>query len=35
MCILDIYYLQNASPWLDLRILLKTFSVVLFARGAY
>ena len=35
MCILDIYYLRNPSMMLDLKILLKTVWVVLFARGAY
>lgn len=32
---LDIYYLENWSPGLDLKILLKTFPVVLSSRGAY
>jgi exopolysaccharide biosynthesis polyprenyl glycosylphosphotransferase len=32
---LDIYYLENWSPGLDLRILLKTVPVVLGAKGAY
>ncbi|PJC24690.1 undecaprenyl-phosphate glucose phosphotransferase, partial [Candidatus Uhrbacteria bacterium CG_4_9_14_0_2_um_filter_41_50] len=32
---LDMYYIQNWSPWLDLVILLKTPFVVLFRRGAY
>lgn len=31
---LELYYAQNWSLWLDLRILFKTFSVVLFGRGA-
>jgi len=35
MCILDIYYLRNRSMMLDLKILMKTVVVVLFARGAY
>ncbi len=35
MCILDMYYLRNQSPMLDLKIILKTIWVVLFARGAY
>ena len=35
MCILDVYYLRNQSWVLDVRIILKTFWVVLFARGAY
>ncbi len=32
---LDIYYIENWSLWLDLKILLKTIPVVLFMRGAY
>ena len=35
MCILDIYYLRNRNWVLDLRILLRTLWVVLFAKGAY
>jgi exopolysaccharide biosynthesis polyprenyl glycosylphosphotransferase len=35
MCMLDIYYIENWSPWLDLWILLKTVPTVLLARGAY
>ncbi len=35
MCILDMYYLRNRNWILDLRILLRTFGVVLFGRGAY
>ncbi len=35
MCILDDYYLRNQNLMLDLAILLRTFGVVLFARGAY
>ncbi len=35
MCILDVYYLRNQSPVLDLKILWRTIWVVLFARGAY
>jgi exopolysaccharide biosynthesis polyprenyl glycosylphosphotransferase len=31
---LELYYAQNWSFWLDLRILFKTFSVVLFGKGA-
>ncbi len=31
---LELYYAQNWSFWLDLRILFKTIAVVLFARGA-
>jgi exopolysaccharide biosynthesis polyprenyl glycosylphosphotransferase len=32
---LDIYYLENWSPGMDLRILLKTIPVVAFSKGAY
>lgn len=32
---LDIYYLENWTPGLDLRILLKTVPVVVFSKGAY
>ncbi len=35
MCILDMYYLRNQNWALDLRIILKTIWVVLFAKGAY
>ncbi|QQE10127.1 undecaprenyl-phosphate galactose phosphotransferase WbaP [Planctomycetota bacterium] len=32
---LDVYYVQNWSVWLDLHLLIKTFSTVLLGRGAY
>ena len=32
---LDMYYIENWSPWLDAVILLKTPWVVLWSRGAY
>jgi exopolysaccharide biosynthesis polyprenyl glycosylphosphotransferase len=35
MVMLDIYYIENWSPWLDLWILLKTIPTVMTARGAY
>lgn len=35
MCILDVYYLRNQDWVLDLKILVRTAWVVLFARGAY
>jgi lipopolysaccharide/colanic/teichoic acid biosynthesis glycosyltransferase len=35
MCLLDIYYLRNRSWVLDVKILMKTVWVVLFAKGAY
>jgi lipopolysaccharide/colanic/teichoic acid biosynthesis glycosyltransferase len=30
----DLYYIRNASPWLDLRIVLRTLQVVLFRVGS-
>ncbi|MFP3897435.1 MAG: undecaprenyl-phosphate glucose phosphotransferase [Anaerolineales bacterium] len=35
MVLLDIYYIENWSPLLDLRILLKTIPTVLLGKGAY
>lgn len=35
MCILDVYYLRNRNWVLDLKIVLRTMWVVLFAKGAY
>ena len=35
MCILDVYYLRNQTLMLDLKILMRTIGVVLFAKGAY
>ena len=32
---LDIYYIENWSPWLDLQILLKTIPAIIMGRGAY
>ena len=32
---LDLYYVRNWSPWLDLYLLARTVSTVLLARGAY
>jgi lipopolysaccharide/colanic/teichoic acid biosynthesis glycosyltransferase len=32
---LDIYYIENWSAWLDIWILLRTIPAVMFARGAY
>jgi undecaprenyl-phosphate galactose phosphotransferase len=31
--VLDLYYINNMSPWLDMQILFKTIPVILFARG--
>lgn len=35
MCLLDIYYLENWSVWMDLRILFMTLPHVLLRQGAY
>ena len=35
MVLLDIYYIENWSPWLDLKILARTIPQVLFGEGAY
>jgi exopolysaccharide biosynthesis polyprenyl glycosylphosphotransferase len=35
MVLLDIYYIENWSPFLDLRILLRSVPAVLFGSGAY
>ncbi len=35
MCILDDYYLRNQNIMMDMKIILRTIRVVLFARGAY
>ena len=35
MVLLDIYYIEHWSPWLDLQILLRTIPKVLLAEGAY
>jgi lipopolysaccharide/colanic/teichoic acid biosynthesis glycosyltransferase len=35
LCLLDIYYIENWSISLDIRILLQTIPHALFARGAY
>ena len=32
---LDIYYVENWSPWMDIWILMRTVPAVLFGRGAY
>lgn len=33
MVLMDIYYIQNMSPWLDIQIILKTIPVILFGKG--
>jgi exopolysaccharide biosynthesis polyprenyl glycosylphosphotransferase len=35
MVLLDIYYIENWSPWLDLKILLRTIPEIFFGNGAY
>jgi len=35
MVLLDIYYIENWSPWLDFKILVRTIPQVLFGEGAY
>ncbi|MBN1314141.1 MAG: sugar transferase [Anaerolineales bacterium] len=35
MCLLDIYYIENWSLWLDVRIILRTIPQFFFGRGAY
>lgn len=32
---LDLYYAENWSPWLDIKIMLRTIPAVVFGRGAY
>jgi len=31
--IMDLYYINNLSPWLDLQLIIKTLPVMIFARG--
>ncbi|MCB0731662.1 MAG: exopolysaccharide biosynthesis polyprenyl glycosylphosphotransferase [Ignavibacteriae bacterium] len=31
--VLDLYYINNMSPWLDIQLILKTIPVMLFSRG--
>lgn len=33
MVLLDLYYIDNFSPWLDLQLILKTIPVMIFGRG--
>jgi lipopolysaccharide/colanic/teichoic acid biosynthesis glycosyltransferase len=35
MVLLDIYYIENWTPWLDISIMLRTVPKVLLAQGAY
>ncbi|NTV46743.1 MAG: sugar transferase, partial [Chlorobiales bacterium] len=35
MVILDLYYIDNMSPMLDLKLILKTIPVMFFAKGGY
>lgn len=32
--VLDLYYINNMSPWLDIQLILQTIPVILFSRGA-
>ncbi|MBK7157830.1 MAG: sugar transferase [Ignavibacteria bacterium] len=32
--VLDLYYINNMTPWLDLQLIFKTFPVMIFGRGA-
>ncbi|MEO6695343.1 MAG: sugar transferase [Ignavibacteria bacterium] len=32
--VLDLYYINNMTPWLDMQLIFKTFPVMLFGRGA-
>ena len=32
---LDLYYAENWSLWLDIKIILRTIPAVIFGRGAY
>ena len=34
MVMLDLYYIDNMSPWLDLQLILKTVPVMVFGKGA-
>jgi len=33
MVLLDLYYIDNLSPWLDMQLILKTIPVMIFGRG--
>jgi lipopolysaccharide/colanic/teichoic acid biosynthesis glycosyltransferase len=35
MVLLDLYYIEHWSPWLDLNILLRTIPTALLGDGAY
>jgi exopolysaccharide biosynthesis polyprenyl glycosylphosphotransferase len=34
MVVLDLYYIDNISPWFDLHLILKTIPVIVFGKGA-
>jgi len=34
MVLLDLYYIDNMSPWFDMQLILKTIPVMIFGRGA-
>jgi Sugar transferases involved in lipopolysaccharide synthesis len=33
MVLLDLYYIENISPWFDLQLMLKTIPVMVFGKG--
>jgi lipopolysaccharide/colanic/teichoic acid biosynthesis glycosyltransferase len=35
MVLLDLFYINNMSPWFDLQLIIKTIPVMIFARGAH
>lgn len=35
MVLLDTYYIENWSPWLDIKIMIRTIPSIILARGAY
>lgn len=35
MVVLDLYYINNGTPWLDLQLMLKTIPVMVLARGGH
>jgi lipopolysaccharide/colanic/teichoic acid biosynthesis glycosyltransferase len=35
MCLLDIYYIENWSLWLDMRMILRTIPLFFLGKGAY
>lgn len=35
MVVMDLYYIHNISPWLDIRLILKTIPVMIFGKGGF